>query len=124
MCTEHKEEDKEQDECVCTITCKGVHTHIQKDMNSKRDIEYALGLKYCPGLEPTLPVYTYVGYKPSTSTGGFTIFALSTVTTILGRVSGGETVERDDHSRRRGDEEEDVSKQEALRKNEVSILIR
>ena len=108
---------------MCTITCKGVHTHIQRDMNSKRDIEYALGLKYCPGLEPTLPVYTYVGYKPSTSTGGFTIFAPSTATTVLGRVSGGEAVERDDHSGRRRDEEEDVSKEEALRKNEVSILI-
>ena len=35
-CIEHQEGEHEQDKCLCTITCKGVHTHIQKDMNDKK----------------------------------------------------------------------------------------
>ena len=125
MCTEHTEEDTEQDECVCTITCDGVHTHITNDIDTKRDKEYALGIKYCPGLEPTLPVYTHVDYKPSTSTGRFTIFAPSTTATVLGEMSRGEAVggEGDDQSGRRGEEEEDVRKEEAFQQTGVSVLI-
>ena len=68
----------ESDECVCTVTCKGVQTHI---LTSIRDLEYSLGIKYCPGTDPILPVYTHVAYKPSTSAGKFTIFKHSTSAT-------------------------------------------
>ena len=123
-CIEHQEGDHEQDECVCTITCKGVHTHIQKDMRSKRYMEYALGLKYCPGLEPVLPVYIHKEYKPSTSSGKFTIYQICTPEKLLeGRketedVGGG----GGEHPGRRGEERREGSRL-ATMETEVAKLI-
>ena len=58
----------------------GVQTHILT-RKSTRDEEYDMGMKYCPGTEPILPVYTHVTYKPSTSAGKFTIYTHSTSAT-------------------------------------------
>ena len=82
-CTGHVEEEVEQDECVCTVTCNGVQTHILPRKDNNRDMECDLGIKYCPGIEPILPAYTHVEYKPTTSTGKFTIFKYSSSTTRL-----------------------------------------
>ena len=80
-----------------------------------RGKEYALGIKYCPGLEPTLPKYTYMSYKPSTSRGGYNIFAPYMV---QGEVSG-ENVQP-----RRGEEEmKTVGQKESFGWGDVSILI-
>ena len=85
-----------------------------------REREYALGIKYCPGLEPTLPVYTYVSYKPSTSKGGYNIFAADM---LQGKVSGEEKKKENVHPRRGEEEEETVCQKESLGWSDVSILI-
>ena len=104
-CVEHEEEDVESDECVCTVTCNGVQTHILP-IESNRDTEYNLGIKYCPGTEPGLPIYTHVEYKSTTSTGKFTIFKYSTSTTGGEDGRGEETVggEEEEQPERRGEE--------------------
>ena len=110
---------------MCTLSPVRVYIHKNTlDKENKRDREYDLGIKYCPGLEPTLPVYTYVEYKPSTSTGKFTIFTTSTTTTILEGRTEGEAVggEEDDQSGRRGDGDED-GRNSNFQKTEVAILI-
>ena len=102
-CAGHEENDVEQDECVCTVACKGVQTHsIAKD---NENIEYDLGIKYCPGIEPVLPVYTHMEFKPTMSTGRFTIFKMSTPATVLEERTERETVggRRNRQSGRRGD---------------------
>ena len=58
-CEGHTEEEAERDECVCTVTYKGVQTHICTGP-SDEDIDYEMGIKYCPGIEPVLPTYNYV----------------------------------------------------------------
>ena len=77
-CEGHSEEMEEQDECLCTVSCPGVQTHSLK---SDIDTDRMNGLKYCPGNDPVLPVYNYVAYKPSTSTGKFTIYKYDTLAT-------------------------------------------
>ena len=114
-CGGHHGELREQDECVCTFTCQGAQSHSQEDVQGVRGKEYALGIKYCPGLEPTLPKYTYMSYKPSTSRGGYNIFAPYMV---QGEVSG-ENVQP-----RRGEEEmKTVGQKESFGWGDVSILI-
>ena len=51
------------EECICTALCKGRESHAGARERSE-DIDGILGLKYCPGLEPDLPGYIYVEYKP------------------------------------------------------------
>ena len=60
----------DQDECVCTYSCEGVHLHqmreyIEEGEEEKRlKEEQALGIKYCPGMEMELPKYKCIEYKP------------------------------------------------------------
>ena len=122
-CSVHEGEDNERDECVCTISCEGVHTHKTDNVYSVRDNEYELGLKYCPGLEPTLPVYTHVQYKPSTSKGRFTIYNPSMTAMVLGEGAGGEAVGGQGADQPGGGRGESVRKDEGFQQTEVNILI-
>ena len=61
------------------MRCEGVASH---DVDRRRSEEYALGIKYCPGIEPILPRYTYVEYKPRQSTRKYTIFKYETSTEV------------------------------------------
>ena len=58
------------DECLCSVHCKGRGAHLGEDYKS----DLALGIKYCPGLEPELPTYYHQEYKPRASKWKFTIF--------------------------------------------------
>ena len=91
-------------------------------MYSVRDKEYELGMKYCPGLEPALPVYNHVQYKPSTSTGRFTIYKPSTTAMVLGEGAGGEAV-GGEGAEQPGGEGEDVRKDDGFQQTEVTLLI-
>ena len=83
-------------------------------------------MKYCPGLEPDLPDYNYVEYKPRPSTRKFTISKYSTCSTK----PGGEDKNNDDtggedeanQSGRRG-EEVCTGSLYSFQKTEVSSLI-
>ena len=78
-CGGHEEEvGGGQNECLCNVRCEGVATH---DEASRRREEYALGIKYYPGIAPILPRYTYVEYKARSSTEKFTIFKKCTTPT-------------------------------------------
>ena len=108
---------------MCTISCEGIHTHTTDNVYSVRDNEYELGLKYCPGLEPTLPVYTHVQYKPSTSKGRFTIYNPSITAMVLGEGAGGEAVGGQGADQPRGVRGESVREDEGFQQTEVDILI-
>ena len=52
-CPGHGEEDEDgSDECVCNMRCEEVASN---DDDRGRKEEYALGIKYCPGIETILP---------------------------------------------------------------------
>ena len=60
----------DQDECVCTYSCEGVHLHQMREYKEEREegrrleMEQALEIKYCPGIVMELPEYKYIEYKP------------------------------------------------------------
>ena len=82
-----------------------------------------MGLKYCPGLEPTLPVYTHVQYKPPTSTGRFTIYNPSITAMVLVEGAGGEAVGGQGADQPGGVRGESVREDEGFQQTEVNILI-
>jgi hypothetical protein len=110
-----------EDECVCTASCegRGSHAHIQE-----RSEELKLGMKYCPGIEPVLPEYEYVEYKPRTSAKEFTISKYSTTTTQPGGEEKYKTAGEDgtEQSDRRG-EGVDTGSVDSFQRREVSNLI-
>ena len=79
-CPGHGEEEEDgSDEWVCNMRCEGVASH---DVDRRRSEEYALGIKYCPGIEPILPRYTFVEYKPRPSMRKLTIFEYTQSTEV------------------------------------------
>ena len=67
---DHQSLDELSDECLCSVHCSGRAAHSGEQNND--DLE--AGIKYCPGLEPQLPIYHHHEYKPRSSRWKFTIF--------------------------------------------------
>ena len=53
---------------MCTVTCEGIQAHNEMEDRGNNTDDYELGIKYCPGIVPNPPVYTYVEYKARSST--------------------------------------------------------
>ena len=61
------------DECLCSVQCEGVAAHEGYYENGgvapvlEEEDDWYKGIKYCPGIEPTLPRYSHIEYKPRSS---------------------------------------------------------
>ena len=113
----------EQDECLCNIHCEGVYVHGGTGKSNYED-DISLGIKYCPGIEPVLPVYTHKEYKPRPSKWKFNIFKYISKNNILAgkervEVPGGE--DKMGSGRSRG--ENDIGRESFLEEKGVKTLI-